>query len=206
MLAWENMDRTVLFRDFPPMDELLDTYFPDDDCSFNSARDHHFDELVSKDGDMESFEWRPPLSSDHDTSSTEPQCPQSVQDSIEHINDEDLINLPIRDLNKRLRNLPKAEMQKLRKRRRSLKNRTYATRSRQRRTDEKEGLKTQNQRLRVQLRETKANLKNVMLDRDSYKNKYESLHTEVCTVLTDTTLTEFFCYKAVDGYCPNADY
>ena len=63
------MERPVLFRDFPPMDELLDTYFPDDDCSFNSAQDHHFEELVSEDGDTESFEWRRPLSIDHDTSS-----------------------------------------------------------------------------------------------------------------------------------------
>ena len=179
--------------DYPTLfpDDLLDIYFSEDDCSSNCFQNHHLEELVSERGDMESFLKSPPrLRIDLDSSFTEPQSPQSKQDSSEHITDDDLINLPIRDLNKRLRNLSKDAVQKIRKRRRSLKNRGYATSCRQRRAAVKESLKTQNKRLEAQLRDTKKRLSESVKERDSYKSKYESLHKVYATLNTSSFITK----------------
>ena len=170
------MARPGLFPDISPMDELLDAYFVDDVCSSSCIQSLPLEELVSEKGDLECyFPSSPHPSVDLDASSSESQSPRNVEDCSEQINDEDLVNLPIQDLNKRLRNLPRFEAQKLRKRRRSLKNRRYATSCRQRRTAVKESLQTHNQRLKVQLGEIKENLNKTMKDRDAYRNKYERL-------------------------------
>jgi len=165
------------------MDELLDKYFPDEDCNSNCFQKHHLEELVSERDDMDSLLLYPHLSIDLDTSSIAPQSPQSAQDSSEHITDDALVSLPVKDLNQLLRRLPKAEAQRMRKRRRSLKNRSYATSCRQRRAALKQGLQTQNDRLKAQLRETKETLSNTVKDRDSYKSKYETLHKVYTSVI-----------------------
>ena len=176
------MARPVLFDDISPMDELLDTYFADDDCSSSCIQSLPLEELVSEKWEMESFPSSPHLSIDLDASSNGSQSPRNVEDPSKQINDDDLVNLPIQDLNKRLRNLPRAAAQKLRKRRRSLKNRRYATSCRQRRTALKESLQTYNQRLKVQLGEIKESLNKTVKDRDAYKNKYERLQSRLFNI------------------------
>lgn len=166
----------TLFPDISPVDELLETYFLGNDCNVIRIENEPLDELASEEGDMESSQllW-PKLSIDFDAPSFEPQTAHPEQSSSQKITEEDLINLPIQDLNKRLRRLPKPEARELRKRRRSLKNRGYATNCRQRRAALKESLQAQNQRLKDQLREIKQSLNETMEDRDSYKKKWESL-------------------------------
>lgn len=121
------------------------------------------------------------------TTSNGPQSPHELQDSDKHITDEDLMNLPIRELNKRLRCLPKEEVKVIRRRRRSLKNRGYATSCRQRRVRMKEVLETQNQRLKSQLREVKEKLTSVTKERDTFKSKYDQLSKLVAWRLSSSS-------------------
>lgn len=171
------MDNAVLFADISPMEELLDSDFAD--CTSKWIESHCLEELVSEEDDVEdpllqlrlNFE-----SSNESAMSGELHIPQSLQDSSKKISDDQLMKLSIRDLNQRLKGLPKAEAQKVKKRRRGLKNRVYATTCRQRRTTLKESLQTENQRLKGQLRDAKENLCNAVKDRDFYKKKLDHLN------------------------------
>lgn len=180
--------------DISPMDELLEKNFPDDQYISNWIHDHSSDELEGGENyiDLEQILSQTRLNDlEFDASSTissEPKSPQNLQDCSEHITDEEIINLPIRVLNKRLRNLPKWEIQKIRKRRRSLKNRGYASSCRQRRVAIKECLETQNQRLKMQLTETKEKLNTAVKERDTYKTKYEQLRQLLMTLRSQSNL------------------
>ena len=170
------MDYEELFADISPMDEILESDFTNNVCSSNWSQGHSLGDLVSD--DMESLFLQTRLNLDGfdsaSTISSEPSSPQNFKDCIE-FTDDDLMKLSIRDLNRRLKTLPKAEAYKIRKRRRSLKNRSYATSCRQRRTALKEDLEIQNQRLKAQLREAKESLCTAVKDRDMYKKKFEQL-------------------------------
>jgi len=172
------MDYEELFPDISPMDEILERDFTSNVCSSNWSQSHSLGDLVSD--DMENLFLQTRLNLDgFDSASTinsEPSSPQNFQDYSELLTDDDLMKLSIRDLNRRLKKLPKAEAHKIRKRRRSLKNRGYATSCRQRRTALKESLEIQNQRLKAQLREAKESLCTAVKDRDMYKTKFEQLN------------------------------
>ncbi len=178
-----NMDYDELFSDISPMDEILEREFTNDVCSSNWSQSHRLGDLVGEDN-IENLLLQTRLNLDGfddsaSTISSEPQSPMNLQAYSELFTDEDLIKMSIRDLNKRLKSLPKVEAHKIRKRRRGLKNRGYATSCRQRRTAMKESLETQNQRLKAQLREAKENLCNAAKDRDMYKRKLEHLEQQL---------------------------
>lgn len=99
----------------------------------------------------------------------------------EQLTDFEVATLPIRELNIRLRNLPQAEVLQIRKRRRSLRNRDYATNCRRRRAAVKESLLTENQQLRDHLREANETLSKALKERDSYKRKLAELHKAYVT-------------------------
>lgn len=67
------------------------------------------------------------------------------------MNDYDLVNLPLRELNKRLRFLPKQMAYNMKKRRRTLKNRKYAQNCRSKRLEQKSEMEIQNSQLKVEL-------------------------------------------------------
>lgn len=67
------------------------------------------------------------------------------------MNDFDLVNLPLRELNKRLRFLPKQMAYNLKKRRRTLKNRKYAQNCRSKRLEQKSEMEIQNSHLKVEI-------------------------------------------------------
>lgn len=117
------------------------------------------------------------------TTSKDPESPQVLDDSDKVISDDDLVNLPIKELNKRFRDLSESEVKNMRRRRRSLKNRGYATNCRQRRVALKETLETQNQRLKSQLRETKEKLSIAMKERDTFKSQFEQLRMVAARML-----------------------
>lgn len=175
------MDCDELFPDISPMDEILEREFTNDVCSsLNWSQSHRLEDLVGEDN-TENLLLQTRLNLDcfddaASTISSEPQSPQNLHAFSELFTDDELINLSIRDLNKRLKSLPKEDVQKIRRRRRSLKNRGYATSCRQRRTAMKESLEKQNLRLKTQLLEAKENLCNAVKDRDMYKRKFEQLH------------------------------
>ena len=182
------MDYNQLFPDISPMDEILERDFTSNVCSSNWSQSHCLGDLVSD--DMENLFLQTRLNLDgfdsESTISSEPSSPHNFQDYSELFTDDELMMLTIRDLNRRLKTLPKAEAHKIRKRRRSLKNRGYATSCRQRRTALKENLEIQNQRLKAQLREAKENLGNAVKDRDMYRKKFEQLN-KVFSGYTQTT-------------------
>lgn len=187
------MEYPSLFPDISPIEELLDIYFSQNEQSnLSYIQNHQLEETTGEKSDMETFPdgWQPHLSSEVYSSSTTPQRQAEVQKSIENITEEDLANLPIRELNKRLRNLRSDEAQKIRKRRRSLKNREYATSARRKRTAIKVSLTTQNQRLSAQLRQTKEILSETVKERDSYKNKYENLKKVYAALSTTSPMMQ----------------
>lgn len=177
----DNMDFDELFPvEMSPMDEILERDYSSDVCTSNWYQNHRLGDLVGDEDNMDNLLLQTRLNLDGfdcaSSISSEPQSPQNLPDSSELINDDELMKLSIRDLNQRLKKLPKAEAHKIRKRRRSLKNRGYATSCRQRRTALKESLEEQNQRLKAELREAKGKLCTAVKDRDTFKKKFEQLH------------------------------
>ena len=81
------------------------------------------------------------------------------------MNDFDLVNLPLRELNKRLRSLPKQMAYNLKKRRRTLKNRKYAQNCRSKRLEQKSEMEVQNSKLKIEINRLKQ-----MLDRAQKEN------------------------------------
>ncbi|XP_003740439.1 transcription factor MafG [Galendromus occidentalis] len=69
------------------------------------------------------------------------ELPKSITDKIQ-MSDEDLVTLGVRELNKRLKNagLTRAEIMKMKQRRRTLKNRGYAASCRTKRIEQKDEL------------------------------------------------------------------
>lgn len=180
-----NMDYDDLFPDISPMDEILERDFSSDVCSPDWSQNHRLGDLVSEEKNIENILLQTTLDFDafetESTTSSEPQSPANFQVCNDLFTDEELINISIRVLNKRLKDLPKSEAKTIRKRRRSLKNRGYATTCRQKRTALKESLEQQNQRLKMQLQEAKQNLCSALKDRDMFKRKYENLQNAVST-------------------------
>lgn len=170
-----NMDYNEYLTEMSPMDEILESDFSSDFCVPDWSQNHRLEDLVGEE-DFENVLLQTRLDLDNfeteSTASSEPQSPQVCKDIF---TDDELISISIRLLNQRLKNLPKTAAKQIRKRRRSLKNRGYATLCRQRRTALKESLEQQNQRLKLELKEARENLCNTLRDRDMYKKKFEQL-------------------------------
>lgn len=127
------------------------------------------------------------------TTSTAPNSPaendfSSLQTTLE-ITDDDLRNLPVKELNQKMRDLPKHAALKLRKRRRSLKNRGYALNCRNKRVNENIELEATNQRLLTEVAEIKDELSKTIKERDMFKKKYERINTVFSTLCTTSAIT-----------------
>ena len=108
---------------------------------------------------------------DDDTSSESEDESLNPQQA-KKISDEEIKNLRLKELNKRLRNIPWEEAAKIRKRRRNLKNRGYALNCRLRKQREHEDLMNENTLLKKQLEDGKWKLLKVWNEKESYKKKY----------------------------------
>ena len=91
------------------------------------------------------------------------------------ITDEDIANLPVQELNKRLRNVTWEEASRVRKRRRNLKNRGYSLSCRLRKQREQEDLINENTSLKKQLEDGKWKFIKVWKEKEVYKRKYLQL-------------------------------
>lgn len=179
------MESEELFPDISPMDEILERDCSDNDRTSSWIENNCLQELFSNKGSTSSF-LQPALNLEGAESAkgSDPRSLQRLQDRSQQITDDELTNLSIRDLNQRLRGLPREVAQKIRRRRRSLKNRVYATSCRQRRTALKESLETENQSLKDQLCQAKDNICTVLKDRDCYKTKFDQLSKVYATLST----------------------
>lgn len=180
-----SMSDEALFVDISPLEDILEKFFTDNDTPSNWIPNQSLIELPSEKDDGENTLLQSQVSFSCNAESamdSTPQSLQSLQEFNQHISDDELTKLSVRDLNQRLKCLPKAEAKVIRRRRRCLKNRAYATSCRQRRTALKEGLETENQRLKEQLRETRERLCSAVKDRDSYKKRFDRLHKAYATL------------------------
>lgn len=94
------------------------------------------------------------------------------------INDALLMQLPVRDLNKRLQGISKEEVTRLKQKRRTLKNRGYAQSCRTKRMNHRIELENANQMLSIELQKVKSELARITQERDIYKKR--------CSVLAVT--------------------
>ena len=112
-------------------------------------------------------------------SETESLPPSDIKDT----SDEQIQNLRVQDLNKLLRDLPRDEAAKIRKRRRNLKNRNYAFNCRVRKQKKYEDLLNENTSLKEQLEDGRTKLRNVWKEKEDYKKKCEQLQSSVAVYL-----------------------
>ncbi|XP_005093284.1 uncharacterized protein LOC101850941 [Aplysia californica] len=111
------------------------------------------------------------------------------------IDDEDLVTLPVRELNRRLQGCPKSEVQRLKQKRRTLKNRGYAQNCRSKRMLQKSELETTNKALLHKIADLKRQLSASVRERDFYRQRCHLLKTELVRAShTGTTgFEEFLC-------------
>lgn len=110
-------------------------------------------------------------------SARSPCPPLSPESSI--IDDDDLVSLPVRELNRRLQGCPKSEVQRLKQKRRTLKNRGYAQNCRSKRMQQKSELETTNKTLLQQIADLKRQLSASVRERDFYRQRCHLLKTEL---------------------------
>ena len=102
--------------------------------------------------------------------------------TVAKLSDERLEKMSIQDLNKLLRQLPLALVQSYKKRRRILKNRKYALKSRRRVSDKRIIIAKQNMALQLEISRAKEDLRKVTSERNEYKEKYARLNTVVAAM------------------------
>lgn len=124
-----------------------------------------------------------------ETTSTTSTAPNSPAVDTFEISDDDLRNLPVKKLNQKLRDLPKIEAVKMRKRRRSLKNRGYALNCRNKRVNENEELQITNTKLLREVEKIKDELSKAIKERDTYKQKYERINNVFSTLCTTSAMS-----------------
>lgn len=91
------------------------------------------------------------------------------------INDALLLQLPVRDLNKRLQGASKEEIARLKQKRRTLKNRGYAQSCRTKRMNQRIELENANEILATELHKIKSELARITQERDMYKQRFSTL-------------------------------
>ncbi|KAK6982603.1 transcription factor MafB [Biomphalaria glabrata] len=111
------------------------------------------------------------------SSAHSPSSPLSPESSL--IDDDDLVSLPVRELNRRLQGCPKSEVQRLKQKRRTLKNRGYAQNCRSKRMQQKSELETTNKSLLQQIADLKRQLSASVRERDFYRQRCHLLKTEL---------------------------
>ncbi|XP_046398787.1 putative uncharacterized protein DDB_G0268364 [Ischnura elegans] len=89
------------------------------------------------------------------------------------LNDDLLMSLSVRELNKRLHGCPRDEVVRLKQKRRTLKNRGYAQNCRSKRLAQRHELETQNRALNAELNRVKIELDRAIQERDIFRQRYE---------------------------------
>lgn len=89
------------------------------------------------------------------------------------INDELLMSLTVRELNKRLHGCPREEVVRLKQKRRTLKNRGYAQNCRSKRLQQRHDLEITNRSLHQEMKKIQQELTRVSQERDQLKQRLQ---------------------------------
>jgi len=118
--------------------------------------------------------------------------PTTKQESPNIVNDEQLVTLSVRELNKRLHGCPREEVVKLKQKRRTLKNRGYAQNCRSKRMLQRQDLEVNNRQLANSSERMRLELDRVVRERDLLKRKLEEYirHHAECTAHMRVQRTE----------------
>jgi len=92
-----------------------------------------------------------------------------------NINNDDLVLLSVRELNRRLRGCPSDEVRHLKQLRRTLKNRGYAANCREKRLSLKEQLEQEREALKNEVAKLQRENNRVRLDMETLRRRYEAL-------------------------------
>ena len=93
--------------------------------------------------------------------------------------DQELKEISVKELNQKLKGMPKNVVYDVKKRRRTLKNRGYAHSCRVKRIAEKSNLQRSKQELEQIIADLQEQLKTVKAEKNDYKSKYNSLITKL---------------------------
>jgi type II secretory pathway pseudopilin PulG len=129
----------------------------------NSTLHHHHHSHHSGGGRGESAS-----STSSSGSSYHGPCTRSADDLI---NDELLMSLTVRELNKRLHGYPREDVVRLKQKRRTLKNRGYAQNCRSKRLQQRHDLEITNRNLHVELKKMQMDLARISQERDQLKQR-----------------------------------
>ncbi|XP_033123773.1 transcription factor MafK-like isoform X2 [Anneissia japonica] len=91
------------------------------------------------------------------------------------ISDNELVSLSVRELNRRLRGLPRDQVLNLKQRRRTLKNRGYAANCREKRVSQKDVLESEQKKLQDEVTKLAQENSKQKVELNSLKSKYDAL-------------------------------
>nr|CAG4635894.1 EOG090X0NUB [Artemia franciscana] len=114
----------------------------------------------------------------YDMRSVSPGSASVYGGSVDYIDDELLVTLTVRELNKRLHGFPREDVVRLKQKRRTLKNRGYAQNCRSKRLAQRHELETVNKTLQKELNRLRNELHRKTQDLDIMKQRYDSLHRQ----------------------------
>lgn len=135
-------------------------------CDFDMSSDYPMESMIGPADDSDGTFDDHPSSPESDISF----C-LSHGKSLSDMDDEELVSLPVRELNKRLHGLPKDEVTRLKQKRRTLKNRGYAQNCRSKRMQHRHDLERVNRTQQHQISQLQRQLGAITRERDLYKQQ-----------------------------------
>jgi hypothetical protein len=189
-----------------PVSPSVKSEVPDVSCRGNNEFDVDFDDDDDNELDVEDDKHSIASSSFLSMHKGDILSPSGADSLIE---DDDLVSLPVRELNRRLQGCPKSEVQRLKQKRRTLKNRGYAQNCRSKRMQQKSELETTNKALMQKISDLKRQLSASMRERDFYRQRCHLLKTELVRAshvgAKAAGFQEFLCHLKAKSQQQNQD-